>query len=68
MINRRVAEQWTHFGFQQADPVSDIRGGGVLSVKLLIYFLREHRVCAEGMLLRQKAGVRSRESIEVRER
>ena len=56
-----VSETWTLFGFQQKDPVSDIRGGGVLCVQLLIYFLREHKTEAGHMLRKQQTG--SRESI-----
>jgi len=56
-----ISETWTLFGFQQKDPVSDIRGGGVLCVQLLIYFLREHKTEAGRMLRKQQTG--SRESI-----
>ena len=59
-----VSEVWTLFGFQQKDPVSDIRGGGVLCIQHLIYFLREHRKSAEELMMKQKAKLRSRASIE----
>lgn len=59
-----VSESWCSFGFQRADPVSDIRGGGVLSIKQLIYFLKMHHDVAEGMLNRQRKHEHSRQSIE----
>lgn len=59
-----VSDGWCSFGFQRADPVSDIRGGGVLSIKQLIYFLKVHHNVAEGMLNRQRKHEHSRQSIE----
>eukprot|EP00613_Pedinella_sp_CCMP2098_P044615 CAMPEP_0171786072 /NCGR_PEP_ID=MMETSP0991-20121206/63063_1 /TAXON_ID=483369 /ORGANISM="non described non described, Strain CCMP2098" /LENGTH=624 /DNA_ID=CAMNT_0012394715 /DNA_START=101 /DNA_END=1975 /DNA_ORIENTATION=+ len=59
-----VSEAWTSFGFQQKDPVSDIRGGGVLSIQLLAYFLREHPDAAAAMLTQQQQSMASRASIE----
>ena len=60
----RESVKWEMFGFQRADPVSDIRGGGVLCVQLLIYFLENHPEAAARTLLKQKAETHSRASIE----
>ena len=60
---KRVNDAWTLFGFQRDDPVSDIRGGGVLSVQLLLYFLREHGKTASAMMLTQQASIATREDI-----
>lgn len=35
----RVGKRWTAFGFQRDDPVSDLRGGGVLALRNLLTFL-----------------------------
>ncbi|KAH8054122.1 ELMO domain-containing protein [Aureococcus anophagefferens] len=35
----RTGEAWTQFGFQQEDPISDLRGGGVLGLANLVAFL-----------------------------
>lgn len=35
----RVGNEWTAFGFQRDDPVSDLRGGGVLALRNLVNFL-----------------------------
>lgn len=40
----------TGLGFQHTDPVSDIRGGGLLSLHNLIYFLANHPRKATNML------------------
>jgi hypothetical protein len=61
---QQVSDAWCTFGFQRADPVSDIRGGGVLSIKQLIYFLKVHHQVALGMLNRQRKHEHSRQSIE----
>jgi len=58
-----VDEAWTEFGFQQKDPVSDIRGGGVLSIQLLLYFLVQHRATAEAMMMQQRSQIASRDAI-----
>ena len=60
----RVSDKWCVFGFQREDPVSDIRGGGVLCVRLLVYFLTQHESVAAKTLLKQKAEMHSRASIE----
>uniref|UniRef100_A0A7S2RSX2 PH domain-containing protein n=1 Tax=Rhizochromulina marina TaxID=1034831 RepID=A0A7S2RSX2_9STRA len=59
-----VNERWTSFGFQQQDPASDIRGGGLLSVEQLIYFATEQRDEAMAMLRQQRRESHSRLSIE----
>jgi hypothetical protein len=58
-----VSETWTAFGFQQKDPVSDIRGGGVLCIHLLTYFLREHGAVAAAMMTTQQQTMTSRAAI-----
>lgn len=35
----RVGTEWTSFGFQRDDPVSDLRGGGVLALQNLVRHL-----------------------------
>ncbi|KAL9644050.1 hypothetical protein ABK040_005518 [Willaertia magna] len=45
-LTNRKSKQWTHIGFQQDNPSSDIRGGGLLSVKCLLYFAQHD---TEGM-------------------
>ena len=44
-------------------PTIAVRGGGVLCVQLLIYFMREHRATADAMMLGQKEKAKSRKSI-----
>lgn len=44
-----TAPNWKGIGFQQRDPASDIRGGGLLCLVNLIYFLRAHHSLAIGM-------------------
>ena len=58
-----AGEAWEEFGFQQRNPVSDIRGGGVLCVELLAHFLRHHRPAAAAMLKGQQARSVDRASI-----
>lgn len=36
-------DTWKTFGFQNANPRSDIRGGGLLSLKQLIYFVKSNK-------------------------
>uniref|UniRef100_A0A7S1GDN2 ELMO domain-containing protein n=1 Tax=Bicosoecida sp. CB-2014 TaxID=1486930 RepID=A0A7S1GDN2_9STRA len=38
----RVSRAWTEIGFQNADPVSDLRGYGVLGLRNLAFFAREY--------------------------
>lgn len=37
----RVCGAWTAFGFQRDDPVSDLRGGGMLALRNLVCFLEQ---------------------------
>ena len=47
----RTGEWWKwSLGFQHSDPVSDIRGGGILSLKNLIFFLANHPLKATQMI------------------
>lgn len=47
----RTGDWWKwSLGFQHSDPVSDIRGGGVLSLHNLIYFLSNHPMKAISMI------------------
>jgi hypothetical protein len=51
----RIGEWWKYgLGFQHIDPVSDIRGCGILSLQNLIYFLRVHPKKA-GLMLKARA-------------
>jgi len=40
---------WQKIGFQGSDPVSDIRGGGVLAVAQILYFFEHHTDVAVGI-------------------
>lgn len=47
----RIGNWWKFaLGFQHTDPVSDIRGGGILSLHNLIYFLTNHPKKAKQMI------------------
>lgn len=46
----RVGPVWQEIGFQGEDPVSDIRGGGILSLENLIYFLENEKEYAQHMM------------------
>ena len=50
----RVSEKWTVFGFQQSDPVSDLRGGGVLALRNLVRFVEREPGFAS-VILRSRA-------------
>ena len=39
----RVSEQWKELGFQNADPVSDLRGGGFIALEHLVRFVVRSR-------------------------
>jgi hypothetical protein len=55
--------QIIQFGFQRENPVSDIRGGGVLCIRQLIYFLEHHSAAAAQTLQKQKEETHSRASV-----
>lgn len=38
----RVSPKWKRLGFQQQDPATDFRGGGVLGLKCLLYYAEKH--------------------------
>jgi len=38
----KVSKKWTDIGFQRADPLSDFRGGGILSLRHLAGFVAEY--------------------------
>lgn len=48
---RKVGDVWQTIGFQSEDPTSDIRGGGVLSLENLIYFLENDTISARKMMM-----------------
>lgn len=52
----REGSSWKRIGFQREDPVSDIRGGGILCLENLIYFLSTSTTIALNM--RQQRSVR----------
>ena len=45
-----VTKAWKHIGFQHEDPVSDIRGGGILSLDNLLYFMETHTKFVQAMI------------------
>lgn len=47
---------WQYVGFQQANPASDVRGGGVLSLQCITYFLEKHPSVAVAMVARRDRG------------
>jgi len=36
-------DKWTSIGFQRNDPRTDFRGGGIFSLRALIYFISKYR-------------------------
>merc|ERR1712100_119004 len=40
---KRVSDKWKHIGFQQCDPVSDLRGSGVLGLTHLSKFIENYQ-------------------------
>jgi len=51
----RYGWRWTAFGFQRDDPVSDVRGGGVLALKNLVSFLQSEPAYARVILASRRA-------------
>jgi hypothetical protein len=47
---------WQYVGFQQSNPASDVRGGGVLSLQCITYFLEKHPSVAVAMVARRDRG------------
>jgi hypothetical protein len=50
---QRIGSFWKYLGYQNENPASDIRGGGLLSLDNLIYLLSTHPQMAKQMLHRQ---------------
>jgi hypothetical protein len=50
---QRIGKFWKYLGYQNENPASDIRGGGLLSLDNLIYLLSTHPKMAQRMLHRQ---------------
>jgi hypothetical protein len=46
----RRSERWTELGFQQADPVTDLRGGGLLSLEHFVAFAETHNAAFRDMV------------------
>lgn len=49
----RVGSSWEYLGFQGKDPVSDIRGGGLLALNSMNYFLYHHKEFALDMIYKR---------------
>ncbi|CAN8067602.1 unnamed protein product [Agarophyton chilense] len=47
----RFSKDWGRIGFQQADPASDFRGGGVLALQQLLYIAEHRRPVARRMIV-----------------
>jgi ELMO/CED-12 family len=47
----QISKQWGDVGFQQRDPASDFRGGGLLGLKQLVHIARLRGVAARNMLV-----------------
>lgn len=46
----RYSKEWGRIGFQQSDPASDFRGGGMLGLDQLLYFARTRTSVARRMI------------------
>ncbi|KAG5501968.1 hypothetical protein JKF63_04238 [Porcisia hertigi] len=46
----RFGPQWSSLGFQGADPVTDLRGGGVLALRQLVHFAQTHNSAFREMI------------------
>lgn len=47
----RVTRQWGRIGFQQSDPKTDFRGGGILGLRQLLHFARSRPEIARRMIV-----------------
>ncbi len=47
----RVTRQWGRLGFQQSDPATDFRGGGLLALHQLLHFARTRPSVARRMIV-----------------
>ncbi|CAJ1027269.1 ELMO/CED-12 family, putative [Leishmania lindenbergi] len=45
-----LGPQWGSIGFQDVDPVTDLRGGGVLALRQLVHFAQVHNAAFREML------------------
>lgn len=52
----RKGDIWKELGFQNPDPASDIRGGGLLCLDNMLYFLQAHRHLAQNMIQKRSKG------------
>lgn len=52
----RAGECWRRMGFQQEDPVTDLRGCGVLALKNLLYLLQAHPHYAIAVMATRSTG------------
>lgn len=52
----RKGDIWKELGFQNHDPASDIRGGGILCLENMLFFMRQHRHAAQSMIKRRATG------------
>ena len=41
-LDRLLSEEWTEIGFQSRNPRTDFRGGGILSLYCLQYFVHQY--------------------------
>lgn len=48
-----VSDKWKLLGFQRDDPRLDLRGGGVLSLRCLVFFTTEYKQKAVDMIKKQ---------------
>lgn len=46
----RITRQWGRIGFQQSDPATDFRGGGILSLDQLLYIAEKRTEVARRMI------------------
>ena len=46
----RITREWGRIGFQQSDPATDFRGGGVLSLDQLIFMAEKRQEIAQRMI------------------
>ncbi|KPA74200.1 putative mitochondrial engulfment and cell motility domain 2 [Leptomonas pyrrhocoris] len=46
----RLGSQWSALGFQGEDPVTDLRGGGILALRQLVHFAQAHNTAFREMM------------------
>mmetsp|Transcript_6163 Transcript_6163/g.10076 ORF Transcript_6163/g.10076 Transcript_6163/m.10076 type:complete len:308 (+) Transcript_6163:122-1045(+) len=52
----RKGDIWKDLGFQNHDPASDIRGGGILCLENMLFFIHQHRHAAQSMIKKRATG------------